>query len=87
MKRIALPQLAIILATLACGTPTPPTSQPIGSPTNIVPVSNPNFTISVEYAILGVADQYAAAGVRYAKLQDVFAIWGNIQPEAGGQYQ
>ena len=87
MKRLALPLLAIILATLACGTPTPPTSQPTGSPTNNIPLSNPDFTISVEYAILGVADTYAAAGVRYAKLQDAFAIWGNIQPESGEGYQ
>ncbi len=86
MKRLALPLLAIILATLACGTPTSPTSQPTGSPSNNVPLSNPDFTISVEYAILGVADTYAAAGVRYAKLQNAFVIWGNIEPEPG-QYQ
>ncbi len=86
MKRLALPLLAIILATLACGTPTPPTSQPTDSPGNNVPLSNPDFTISVEYAILGVADTYAAAGVRYAKLQNVFVSWGNIEPEPG-QYQ
>jgi hypothetical protein len=41
------------------------------------------FTISVEYAILGVAEEYAAAGVSYAKLQDVFVIWENIEPEPG----
>ena len=87
MKRIAFPMLFIVLATLACGTPVPPTSQPTGLPTANGRISNPNFTISVEYAILGVADTYAAAGVRYAKLQDAFAIWGNIQPEPGGQYQ
>ncbi len=86
MKRIVLPLLAIILTLLACGTPTPSSLQPIGSPSNNVPVSNPNFTISVEYAILGLADTYAATGVRYAKLQDTFAVWGNIEPEPG-QYR
>jgi hypothetical protein len=86
MKRLSLPMLAIILATLACGTPVPLTSQPAGTPGNNVPVSNASFTISVEYAIFGVADTYASASVRYAKLQDAFAIWGNIEPGAG-QYR
>ncbi len=85
-KRIALPLLAIILATLACGAPTPPTSQSTDTPVTNLPVANPNFAISVEYGILGVAETYAAAGVSYSKLQDAFAIWGNIEPEPG-QYQ
>ncbi len=83
MKRIILSILAIILATLACGTPVVPNPQPTGTLTSDVPGPDFDFTISVEYAILGVADTYAAAGVRYAKLQNVFAIWGNIEPEAG----
>ena len=86
MNRIVLPLLVIILATLACGTPTPPPARPTSSPGENVPVTNPNFNISVEYAILGVADTYASAGVNYAKLQDAFVIWGNIEPEPG-QYQ
>jgi len=87
MKRIALPLFAILLGMLACGTPIPSTPQPTSSPTNNVPVSNPSFTISVEYAILGVAGTYTSAGIQYAKLQDAFAIWGNIEPEPGGQYR
>lgn len=83
MKRIILPLLAFILATLACGTPTPSTPKPTSSPQVIVPISNPNFNISVEYGILGVAQTYANAGVVYSKLQDAFAIWGNIEPEQG----
>ncbi|MBI3763546.1 MAG: hypothetical protein HY260_17005, partial [Chloroflexi bacterium] len=35
------------------------------------------------YGILGVAEDYAATGVRYAKLQDAFVIWGNVEPEPG----
>jgi len=86
MRHLAFPMLALILATLACGTSAPPTSRPTGSPDNNGPVSNPAFTISVEYAILGVAQTYASAGVRYAKLQDAFVVWGNIEPKPG-QYQ
>lgn len=87
MKRIVLPLLAVILGTLACGTPAPPASPTPGSPVTYLPVANSNFTISVEYGILGVAQTYADAGVAYSKLQDAFVIWGNIQPEPGGAYQ
>jgi hypothetical protein len=76
----------LVLTVLACGGPptaTPSTLSPPASPS----VSNPHFTISVEYAILGVAPIYAEAGLTYAKLQDAFVIWGNIQPEAEGAYQ
>jgi len=72
---------------MACGAPTPLAVQPSETSVEVISPSNPQFTISVEYAILGVALEYAAAGVSYAKLQDAFAIWGNIQPEAGGPYQ
>jgi hypothetical protein len=40
----------------------------------------------VEYAILGVAKTYSKAGVHSAKLQNVFAVWGNIEPQQG-QYE
>jgi hypothetical protein len=84
MKRLTPPVLVLLLVVLACGTPLPATSQPTGTESNSPkPVPNPAFTISVEYAIFGVADTYAAAGGRYAKLQDTFAIWGNIEPEPG----
>jgi hypothetical protein len=45
------------------------------------------MTIGVEYAILGVANEYGAGGASYAKLQDAYVIWGNVQPEAGGPYR
>ena len=85
MIRLVLPILVIVLAILACGTPAPATSQPARTNTPGIPiaVTNTTFSISVEYAILGVADTYTAAGVKYAKLQDVFTIWGNIEPEPG----
>jgi len=31
----------------------------------------------------GLADIYAETGVTYAKLQPVYGIWGNIEPEKG----
>jgi len=40
----------------------------------------------VEYGILGVAQTYAATGITFAKLQNAYAIWGNIEPQAG-KYQ
>jgi len=87
MKRGVFPLLAIILVTLACGVQASPTLQPTslpgGTPSETVPLPTPSFTISVEYALLGVADAYASAGVSYAKLQNVFAIWGNIEPQPG----
>jgi hypothetical protein len=86
LKRIALPLLAIILVTLACGTSSPVVPTSTSQPVTGVPVHNPNFTISVEYGILGVAQTYADAGVAYSKIQDAFAIWGNIEPQPG-QYQ
>ena len=85
MKRILLAAIALLLAILTCSRPatTTPSSPPPSAP---APVSNPNFTISVEYGILGVALTYAEAGITYSKLQDAFVIWGNIEPEPG-KYQ
>lgn len=86
MKRILLAATALLLAAIACGPTAPtPTSVPqtTQSPTPQPAISSPQFTISVEYAILGVAEEYAAAGITYAKLQDAFIIWGNIEPEPG----
>ncbi len=85
MKRLALPLLVIFMAILACGTPAPAPSQPAHTDATgtLAPITNATFSISVEYAILGVADTYAAAGIKYAKLQDAFSIWGNIEPEPG----
>jgi hypothetical protein len=52
-----------------------PTSAPTGQ--------GSAMTIGVEYGILGVAREYSKTGVKYTKLQDAFAIWGNIEPEQG----
>jgi hypothetical protein len=54
---------------------------PLPTPSNSV--SGTRFTIAVEYAVLGVAKNYSDAGVRSAKLQNVFAVWGNIEPQKG----
>lgn len=53
------------------------------TPTPILTTGGNPFTTAIEYAILGVAKDYTATGVAYAKLQDAFAIWGNIEPEPG----
>ncbi len=90
-KRIALPLLAIILATLACGAPTPSTSRssPLASTATgegaspTLQSTNPQFTISIEYAIPGLAEAYAATGVTYAKPQPIFGMWGLIEPQPG----
>ena len=82
-----LPILALLVVGLACGpaagapTPTAAPSAPVLP--SMSPTGDRPFTISVEYAILGVAEEYAAAGVSYAKLQDVFVIWENVEPEPG----
>ncbi|MBI4731065.1 MAG: hypothetical protein HY781_02860 [Chloroflexi bacterium] len=83
MKRLFPPLLTLILAMLACGAPTPLASPAPDSPPADLPIANPSFAISVEYGILGVAQAYADAGVTYSKLQDAFALWGNIEPEPG----
>lgn len=82
-----VPILGLFIAGLACG-PSPAATPVPAEPASpilpsLTPVGDRPFTISVEYAILGVAEEYAAAGVSYAKLQDVFVIWENIEPEPG----
>jgi hypothetical protein len=86
MRRLVIALTFLLVISLACGTVKPTPVSPPGTRTPS-PISNPDFTIAVEYAILGVAPVYAAAGVTYAKLQNVFAIWGNIQPKQGGPYE
>ena len=85
-KRFA-PILVLLLAGLACGPSTASSTLPAAPSAAVLPspvsTGDRPFTISVEYAILGVAEEYAAAGVSYAKLQDVFVIWENIEPEPG----
>jgi hypothetical protein len=84
MKRLSLPLSVLLLASIACGqtalrfpTPTLPASIPQ------VMAQDEQFTIGVEYGILGLAPAYTATGVTYAKLQDAFAVWGNIEPKPG----
>lgn len=83
MKRFAFPFIALLLTILACSPVTPTATPPPGTPAVTSSPVNPHFTIAVEYAILGVAQDYAATGVTYAKVQDAFVIWGNIEPEPG----
>ena len=88
MKRIIYALTILVLVNLSCGQAAPPATPQVISPVSSVsstPISltNPNFTIAIEYGILGVADFYTPTGVKYAKLQDAFAIWGNIEPEPG----
>jgi len=49
--------------------PAPPPASPI--------------TVAVEYAVPGLAEVFAAAGVRYAKPQPIYGLWANIEPERG----
>ena len=89
-SRLSLPWLALLLAGLACGPASGAPTATAPPPSPAIPVGAPGgdrlFTISVEYAVLGVAAEYAAAGVSYAKLQDVFVIWENIEPEPGAYH-
>jgi len=82
MKRFLSCLFLLTLVSLSCGqSPGVPSSTPASSAS---PVNNPGisgqFTIAIEYGILGVAQSYQSTGVTYAKLQDVFAMWGNIEP-------
>ncbi len=79
--------LVLLFAGLACRPSSSVATLTVEPSTPVVPSPAPieqrPFTVSVEYAILGVAREYAAAGATYAKLQDVFVIWENIEPEPG----
>jgi hypothetical protein len=88
MKRIIYSLILLVLVSLACGKAAPSTITPVRTPLSAIsstptPIANPNFTMAIEYGILGVADFYAPTGVKYAKLQNAFAVWGNIEPEPG----
>ena len=97
LGRAGMPSLlvAALVAAVAggCaarGTRTPrPAPQPRTSPTAVriaptpAPAGGSPFTIAIEYGILGVAKDYAATGVTYAKPQMVYTIWGNLEPEPG----
>ncbi|MEW6718664.1 MAG: hypothetical protein AB1345_14330 [Chloroflexota bacterium] len=87
MKRLALSLFFVFALALACGQPTA-----VSTPTPTVPTSTlaapPGgeyipFTIALEYAIPGLADAYAPTGVRYAKPQPIFGMWGLIEPQPG----
>ena len=81
------PILILVLVALACGpsgaASTLTAEPPSPALPSLAPAGDQLFTISVEYAILGVAEEYAAAGVSYAKLQDAYVTWENIEPEPG----
>ena len=89
--------VAVALASGACrdrpapsGSDTsraPGNTAPAGSSASLAPSGASPITIGVEYAILGVAHEYGDAGATYAKLQDAYVIWGNVQPEAGGPFR
>lgn len=85
MKRISLAVTALLLAIIACGPATTPTSAPPSTdlPVTNTPTGSPQFTISIEYAIPGVAAAYAPTGVTYAKPQPIFGMWGLIEPQLG----
>ncbi len=85
MNRLSLPIVILVLSSLACGQATPKSTTPTQplSTTPQTPSQNPRFTIAVEYAILGLAQAYATTGVSYAKIQDAYVIWGNIEPKPG----
>ena len=38
---------------------------------------------AIEYAVPGLAEIYANTGATYAKLQPIFGVWGNLEPEPG----
>ena len=95
MKRASLLLLVTSLILAACQPATrSPSPGPSGPPTasdttaagTPAPLESERLTIGVEYALLGTADTYAGAGVSYAKAQNVFAVWGNIEPTRG-KYQ
>ncbi|MDI6769261.1 MAG: hypothetical protein QMD04_06255 [Anaerolineales bacterium] len=85
MKRILLAAIALLLAIIACGRPTPPppTLSPQPSTLSHLPSAIRQFTISIEYAIPGVAEAYAPTGVTYAKPQPIFGMWSLIEPQPG----
>jgi hypothetical protein len=87
MKRFLLPLSCLLLVFLACGQ-TPPVSNPTpDSPVNIPAAStgddSSSFTIALEYAIPGLAEAYAPAGLTYAKPQGIFGMWRHLEPEQG----
>jgi hypothetical protein len=84
--RLLTPLVAVVFAIGACRA-NPAPSGTAGSAASIPPARSTPMTIGVEYAILGVASEYGDAGATYAKLQDAYVIWGNLQPEAGGDFR
>lgn len=88
--RVWLVGIVILGGLLACAAPaaTPSAVPTLAAatlmPTALAPApSFPGFTIAIEYALPGLAAAYAETGVRYAKPQMVFAVWGNLEPHEG----
>jgi len=87
MKRFLLPLSCLLLVFLACGQ-TPPVSNPTPDSSLNIPAASPgdassSFTIALEYAIPGLAEAYAPAGLTYAKPQGIFGMWRHLEPEQG----
>lgn len=88
MNRIISTLAILILVSLACGQPapsaTPGNSIPSPSLYSTSPTqTDPNFTIGIEYGILGLADFYTPTGVKICQASECFCSLGNIEPEQG----
>lgn len=90
IQRMVLGFLLFCWLSLACRSGANPVETPREAgpePTSAVetPASTqPQGTIfAVEYGVPGLAEIYAQTGVTSVKLQPVFGVWGNIEPEPG----
>jgi len=87
MKKILLPLSGLLLVFLACGQTPPPSSPSPGTDIQILEPSTPDgtssFTIALEYAIPGLAEDYTPTGLTYAKPQGIFGLWTYLEPEQG----
>ena len=87
MKRLLLSLSCLILVILSCTqTPATATSTPeplLPAATISQDISNPSFTIALEYAIPGLGEAYTPSGLIYAKPQGIFGLWKFLEPEQG----
>ncbi len=80
--------MLLLILSLSCQagglnlTPTPEGSPETPGPPE-PPHPNQATLFSIEYGVPGLAKIYAEAGVKAVKLQPVFGIWGNIEPQPG----
>lgn len=80
--------ISVLLIALACSltagieTTLPVTQPPATQTGQPILVNEAGLTVfSIEYAVPGLGEIYARTGVTYAKLQPIFGVWGNIEPE------